>query len=128
MRIKFLKYVERGEPYMTPEMTGAPMRGVLRAAASALREPAHDVVNFWYYLLPPRDEFGKQTWLRVEQRPGKVWTPTGSGGPRASEYVGVEGTGVYYLEFGGTHTTATHALKRATGAGAEYTTKHGVPR
>ena len=111
MIIRFMEYEGAPAPYMTPEMTGGMMQVALVKAAAGLTGQMQTVVSEYEHEAPKLDQNGNPYWFHQVQKKGDIWNP--GGGPRTSEWIGVTGTGIYFLEFGGTWQTALHIMRGA---------------
>lgn len=122
MIIRFDKYVGRKKNFLTPEMTGGPMRGALKAGADSLQPQVRGAVGVYRHALntgllshggTKKQASGEPYTLRVASKPGAVWNP--GYGNRASHLIGISGVGVYFMEYGSKYTDRTHALHNVAG-------------
>lgn len=107
----FGKYRPKGDPFITPEMTGGAMSAVVTGHTSGMTGGANKAVGE-YQVAAGRSAGGSMS-ASVSQTT-EIWVLGGN--PRVVGLVNVTGEGVYYLETGGTWTDPTHALVRNTGS------------
>lgn len=119
MHTWFIRYQKHPHPFLTGPMTSGAMQGVVNAAAAGQIGKVSKVIPT-YMNAPAKHPKGNRhgvykdpSQYSVDVRPGPIWSPKSGGGPRVTALAGVRGPGVYFLEFGGTYTDATHAMKKA---------------